>query len=232
MRRFGLTALLAVSMALITLPACCYVTEIKLDGYSQRNKTTWSFQDLVDSSVSIAILDSNGNPQAGGSGTWLPGGRVLTARHVVERAGDRQIVVLDEYETKRSNAVILKMGAEDDAADDWAVLVCEKPFGVPANLPEIGDLLIPKYSKSWVVGFPLWSKVAIITEGRFQGKEHGLLRITAPIVYGNSGGGCFASASGKPVLIGIPVRLHLSGGPICHMGLCVDVQGLVDRGIL
>lgn len=213
------------------LMSCCHKTEIV---FEEKNTTPWSYSELVESSVSIAILGPDGAPRVGGSGTILPGGRVLTARHVIDglAASTQKLVVLSDYGQDVSPAVVLMMGPSEDPAEDWAVLVMEKPFGVAANLPERGDLLRPRYSRVWAVGYPLWASCAIITEGRFQGKEFGLLRITAPIIYGNSGGGVFASASGKPVLIGISVRLHLAGGPVTHMGLAVDVQELVNRRIL
>jgi S1-C subfamily serine protease len=209
--------------------ACCNVTNLT---FVEKTTVPWSYLDLADSSVSVAVLRSDGTPVVGGSGTIVPGGRVLTARHVVEQAAGMKLVVLDDYEVQRSNAVVLTMGPADDPAEDWAILVMETPFGRAAVLPNIGDAMRSRYSRVWAVGYPLWSKACIITEGRFQGKEFGLLRITAPIIYGNSGGGLFASAAGKPVLIGIPVRLHLAGGPISHMALCVDIQELVNRRIL
>ena len=221
--------LFSAMLAFVTL-ACCRTTNVIIE---ERNTVPWSFADIIESSVSVSIQTASGDVVSGGSGTLIPGGRVLTARHVVDGLGSKKIVVFSDFEFDRSPAVVLMTSSSEDAAEDWAILVLEKPFGTPANLPEMGDLLRPRYSRVWAVGYPLWSKCGIITEGRFQGKEYGLLRITAPIIYGNSGGGLFASARGKPVLIGMPVRIHLVGAaPVSHMAFCVDVQELVNRKIL
>lgn len=100
-------------------------------------------------------------------------------------------------------AVIVKK----DAARDLMLL--HLPVGLECPCVGVAGAL-PLDSKVFVVGFPL-DKGQVLTEGRYGGNVRvddvrGMVLFTAPVTYGNSGGGVFAFIRGRWALVGIVSR--------------------------
>lgn len=145
------------------------------------------------------------------SGVVVADGLMLTAAHCY----DPELVSVDE---------VVKMDREKD------LLLVKVPLGCPCapiagSTPEVDDFLR-------VVGFPLARSVQYLTEGRVQSPSVGeaphYMAISAPIVFGNSGGGVFNSR-GELVGIVSAVAVYASGFDgipfiVPHMGLVVNLD--------
>jgi S1-C subfamily serine protease len=151
-------------------------------------------ENIYRSSVSLVDVED----RVYGSGTIIfnrVGHRmvVLTASHVVrafQRKKDNQIYIHVNYDQKPRRMFILK----ENKDVDLALLVCTRkettsgPFvKIAMNSSKIGE-------KIWVIGSPLGEE-HVVTNGIVSHftyiQEIKMTRVTAPIYFGNSGGGLF-----------------------------------------
>lgn len=179
------------------------------------------FADIRAATVS---LHTKGSADSFCSGVMVAPGYMLTAAHCAEVA---DILVGAD----RIPAGVLKM----DKDNDLALMHVERDcpcVPVAAAAPEIDE-------EVFVVGFPQNDPVAVqvLTEGRVQGEAGSVLsprgramRITAPIWYGNSGGGVYARRLwGKFQLVGISSAITIKEAgfqsfPVPHLGYAVPVD--------
>jgi S1-C subfamily serine protease len=149
------------------------------------------------------------------SGVVVADGLMLTAAHCF----DPELVSLDE---------VVKMDREKD------LLLVKVPLGCPcaplaSTEPQVDDIMR-------VVGFPLARSVQYVTEGRVQSPSVSeaphYMAISAPIVFGNSGGGAF-NARGELIGIVSAVAVYAAGFDgipfiVPHMGLVVNSQTIKE----
>jgi len=160
---------------------------------------------------SVSVVDAKGI--ASGAGTIVYNGVgknmvVITAAHVVVSftAKKKDIYIQPLFDGKLRKVVVKKI----DEKVDLAVLITvekETTTGYCAVLaggyPNIGDVV-------WAIGAPSGDK-GTVTKGTLSNfnkdKDDGVLkyRFTAPIFFGNSGGGLFNS---KMELVGVVVSLN------------------------
>lgn len=119
---------------------------------------------------------------------------VLTAAHVVKAIleRDQKPYVSTAYDIENYETTIYKIDYERDLALLSSVKKMKKPgpfVKISLHIPNIGDSI-------WVIGTPLGDDRTvtngIISNFKVDGKKM-LYRTTAPVYYGNSGGGMFNS---------------------------------------
>jgi len=150
-----------------------------------------------------------------GSGVIINEHCVATAKHMVEKDIPQHVV-----ETNHKEYLVTKYYEEEFS--DFAVMCVEgafdgKPVRVRATMPEI-------YSPVFTIGNPL-GILSVQTEGRYQGDDI----ITAPIAFGNSGGGVF-DAGGNLIGIVSGTRLHRIEDYVFlfpHLGVIVTIRDIV-----
>lgn len=181
-------------------------------------------RNIYESSVSIAAKDGD----VSGSGTIIRNNKdeqivVVTAAHVVrgiekrwkdmvekkKATGEVEFFVKLAYVEKLKKVNVLKI---DDKKDLALLIGVDKetkngPFVVvSSNVPNIGDPI-------WVIGAPMGDE-RTVTNGivsNFDNSTPGrrLYRVSAPIFFGNSGGGLFNS---NMELIGVINSIQSLGG--------------------
>lgn len=153
---------------------------------------------------------------------------LVTAKHCVEGAAHLRVV----YDYQERDAKLLQKGSHD-----WAI-ISSSGDKLKAS-PRIADLRkVPKFSRVYAAGYALKIPSITLTEGFVLGYSASEvssnardLRISAPIIFGNSGGGVFTPRGGVPSLIAITVAGRLvSGQFVTHMSLCVSLEDIIAEG--
>lgn len=139
---------------------------------------------IKPSAVAIETFDAKDNPISRGSGFFIASGRVITNRHVIEKAARVEVHLLNgkKYPVKGVMAI--------DGEGDLALLSVEVPRSVAIPLPLIKT--VPQEGESVVViGNPFGLEgsvsngiVSAVREIAGYGK---IIQITAPISPGSSG---------------------------------------------
>lgn len=139
--------------------------------------------------------------EAGCTAVDIGYGRVVTAKHCVEDEDPERDWAVGE---STSMGVLVYKSPELDFAvlinQDWL-----KNPGVELRAPRLGEHV-------YAVGYPVQlatdTQELTVTDGVAAGPidEEGYLRITAPIYFGNSGGGCWAEDGS---LLGITVSGYI-----------------------
>ena len=201
-----------------------------------------SFDPVAAATVQIKTFKEDGSGIASGSGIVVgmgiyspvstmkakkTGTRILTAKHLLEGEG---LTTLRVYQGDKVLAAVpeqLGLGSEAD----WMTLICDGVIGKPVSLVPAGAP-VSEFEPCAVMGHPLTIATPTLTEGRIQAAESWGIRISAPIIFGNSGGGLFVVRDGRWVLAGVTVGIYATGFgiPITHMGLCVDVRAILAQG--
>ena len=201
-----------------------------------------SFGPMLHATVQIKTFKEDGSGIASGSGIVVgmgiynpvssarakkTGTRILTAKHLLEGEG---LTTLRVYQGDRVLAAVpeqLGLGSEAD----WMTLICDGVIGRAIPLVS-GYGHVTPFEPCAVMGHPLTIATPTLTEGRIQAVESWGIRISAPIIFGNSGGGLYVVREGQWVLAGVTVGIYATGYgiPITHMGLCVDVRSILAQG--
>ncbi|MEX0592374.1 MAG: serine protease [Nitriliruptoraceae bacterium] len=155
-----------------------------------------------------------------GSGFVLPGGIVVTNRHVVDQP---RSVTVNTWDGRSLEADISGVAVDSDLA----ILQLADDAGLPvAQLRttsiEVGEAIV-------VVGYPgggpatvTTGKVVGLVDGEVLGEAAGVLRIDAEIRQGNSGGPVLDQDG---LVIGVVFAIETDSG----MGLAVPVATLMER---
>jgi S1-C subfamily serine protease len=155
-----------------------------------------------------------------GSGFVLPGGVVVTNRHVVEQPRE---VTVNTWDGRSLDADVSGIAVDSDLAvlqlDAAGALPVAELRGSPV---EVGEAVI-------AVGYPgggpatvTTGEVVALVEGELLGEPADVIRVDAPIAQGNSGGPLLDEA-GR--VIGVVFALDVVSGD----GLVVPVGTLLDR---
>jgi S1-C subfamily serine protease len=155
-------------------------------GFSARTEVVEA-PERADVAVVAALKHTVYWKQAGCTAVDLGGGRVVTAKHCVE---DEDPALNFPVGTKTDIGTVVFKSADRDFAvlinQDWV-----KHAAPAMRNPRLGEHL-------YAVGYPLQlstkTQELTVTDGVAAGplSDEGTLRITAPIYFGNSGGGAWA----------------------------------------
>lgn len=162
---------------------------------------------------SSLLVDSDGGS---GSAVIVNDQCALTAKHVADGATNLKVVTWTEKEYPVSKVYLSEFA--DIAVVCIAEQFIEKPVVIRRQMPE-------PYSGIFVVGNPLGIRNTITT-GLYQGDD----RMTAPIAWGNSGGGVF-DQSGQLVGIAVAVsvrRIEAYVFVFPHLGVMETSRNLVQ----
>lgn len=206
--------LFIIPLVIMFLMSCCHT-------YQKGGAVRPEYRNIYYSSVTIVARDIKG----GGSGTiiWSKKGekmKILTAAHVVvdlrgkwlemvlttDYDKDFQIQASLAYSNKLKVLKVVKVDKEDDLAilegveDEVADGAYVK---VSNDFPNIGDPI-------WVIGSPLMEEgtltTGVISNMNRADPQRKLYRISAPIFFGNSGGGVF---NANMELVGVANSIHI-----------------------
>lgn len=178
---------------LITVALSVFLSISAILGFGMWHKS--AKEDLTQLRVSTVYIL---NGSASCSGAVVAKNRVLTAAHCLQYPNEKTVI-------NGFTAKVLKR----DVDVDLMLLEVETPdSGVPvANKTPAYD------TKAYTVGFPLGDQVGqrVVTDGRVQSKYPmskpydltPFMLVTAPVIYGNSGGGVYAFVEGSWKLVGI-----------------------------
>jgi len=142
---------------------------------------------------------------------------ILTAFHVIDGAKTLKV----SHRDSMTGALLQTDGkvVRVDRVHDLA-LVETKPIWPGSALLvtyEQYDGDLTSFQECLQAGYPLLTETVHISYGLICNlDDHGRLRTSAPIVYGNSGGGVFAKIDGKWRLIGILQAVRLVDGDRSH----------------
>ena len=167
------------------------------------------YQKALSSSIRIE------DPSGLGSGVIINPHCALTARHVVSGSPDQVAITQDGKE----HHVIKSYKAE---FSDLAVICVDDEFMVVPI--QLRDNMPPQYAPIFVIGNPLGVQ-NVLTIGNYQGDDN----ITAPIAWGNSGGGVFDETG---ALIGIVVAIRIKRienyvFAFPHLGSIVTIRDII-----
>jgi S1-C subfamily serine protease len=180
----------------------------------------------VNATVQVIATNEVGQGISRGSGVVVGRNTVLTARHMCEGSAKAWVV---RQGTVISEAFCVKLGAGPQ--DDWAVLVLTSPVGHPVDLVDSWGPTDRLHAEAVAVGYALGLPSPSVTVGHIQEPYGTQIRMSAPIIFGNSGGGLFVLEGGELRLAGITVAVFTSGpSPVCHLGLSVSVREIVRQG--
>lgn len=127
-----------------------------------------------------------------GSGVIINANCALTAKHVVKGEKGLKIVTIEKKEYEVTRVVEAEFS-------DLAVVCGKEDLGHP---PVRIRTTMPKlFSPVFILGFPLGIE-NYLTTGQYEGDD----MVSAPVVWGNSGGGVFDQAGN---LIGIAIALRV-----------------------
>jgi S1-C subfamily serine protease len=172
--------------------------------------TTASRKNFVNSRVenpylaSVSITDRKGDASGSGTIIWNKKNNylmVITAAHVIESMEERKkaIHITFTYSGAIKPMRVLKINHEKDLAllVGNSKEIADGPYvEIATSRPDIGDDV-------WAIGSPLGLKYTT-TKGNLSNfeeeEERSVYRFTAPVFFGNSGGGLF---NDKGELIGV-----------------------------
>jgi hypothetical protein len=157
---------------------------------------------------------------------------IATAAHVVMRGPDDKEAEGKSWTLRSSlggpgwtaRLVIANPGA------DIAVLVGEYPAGFPR--PAAAFIAPAKsylFRKMVAYGHPLGVTRGHLTEGRISDEGPDGYRASAPVFFGNSGGGAYVEVDGRWQLFGLVVTLAGTNG---GMYLAPHIAGITSRDVL
>lgn len=171
----------------------------------------------LSATVHISSRTKEGVGLSRGSGVVIDDRLVLTAKHIVDQTGAFDFVV-----SQGKQLVIGRCVARGRGDDDWALLMLDQHIGRAIRMIDRGYKL-ELYGECLVVGHPAGLKSPTVTTGRIQEVLDRQIRISAPIWFGNSGGGMYVDVRGELRLAGLTVAMF---GPTAHMGLVCHVNAV------
>lgn len=176
-------------------------------------------------SVQIHAVDDLGMGVSKGSGVVVTPNRVLTARHMLE--GASSWLVKKDGKNYKARSIMSGVGA----FDDWALLELESGPLEAVPILDIGGDSNLGYCQAVAVGYSLgWGGVTVTT-GHIQSQSPALIRFSAMVAPGNSGGGLFVIKDGRLQLVGIVVALGVSNNQMVYfMGLAVPLSVIRAQG--
>lgn len=168
-----------------------------------------------DVAVVTALKHTQFFKEAGCTAVDIGYGRVVTAKHCVEDENPKKDWDVGE---KTSMGVVTYISPKLD----FAILVNQawiKHPGVSLRPPRLGEHV---YTVGYPVQLSTKTQELTVTDGVAAGPidEEGNLRITAPIYYGNSGGGCWAEDGS---LVGLTVNGYLQMPGMNYMVSAEDI---------
>ena len=91
---------------------------------------------------------------------------------------------------------------------------------------------IRRFESVLTYGFPLGADIGHLTEGRISSVRDwsGLIKISSPVIYGNSGGGVFVLREGRYKLIGLVSRIQILDGPahtVPHISWAIHAEDIL-----
>lgn len=161
---------------------------------------------------SIVFIDSD---ESTGSGTILNDHCVLTAEHLVAENSHQKIIAQDQKEY----SVTQYYKAE---FSDLAVMCVKETWNYPAV--KLNEEMPKQYEPIFVIGNPIGIH-NILTTGNYQGDDS----ISAPITFGNSGGGAF-DEQGHLIGIVIAVAIKEIQGSVFifpHLGKITTLRDII-----
>jgi S1-C subfamily serine protease len=170
--------------------------------------------------VHISSRTKEGMGLSRGSGVVIDNRMVLTAKHIVDQTGAFDFVV-----RQGKDLAVGKCIARGRGDDDWAVIMLDRHIGSAIAMIPNGYKL-ELYGECLVVGHAAGLPTVTVTTGRIQEILPRQLRISAPIWYGNSGGGMYVEVNGELRLAGLTVAMF---GPTAHMGLVCHVDAIRNK---
>lgn len=173
---------LTAVLCALALVGCAPRPEIHASDFSQIRAAT----------KQLDIVNAEGTPMGHCSAVAIDEHTLLTAAHCDAGAA----ILVNGY-----RVLILK---KDETRD---LLLLHVPAGMACPCVSAAVDNPAQDSKVYVVGFPL-SVGQVVTEGRFETEVNdGFVIFTAPVAWGNSGGGVFARRADGWVLVGIVSHL-------------------------
>lgn len=180
---------------------------------------------VLAGSVQVYALNSEGQGISKGSGVVVGVGKYLTARHMTEAA----------------SSWVVKLGARNVPArciakgggpfDDWALLESERGLGEAVPVLDHGRPLPGAFTQAVAVGYGLGYSDPTVTVGHLQVVGTQYIRFSAPITFGNSGGGLYTLIDGELTLVAITVAVGVGGGnAVEHMGVGVPIPLIRKQG--
>jgi S1-C subfamily serine protease len=177
-------------------------------------------------------VSSTGELQGSASGSAVAMGSsegfeyFITARHCVDGA---EIIMLTG---KGSSFRVINrvMGKTPD--DDWAILMCKEGSSPkwPTPAIDLGDLKL--YEPCVAIGYPLGIETPTVTYGNIQGSiSEKRRRISAPIIFGNSGGAVFVKRGSGLSLVGLVIAGYAqrNGSLVPHMGIMYSMAAIAKE---
>lgn len=180
-------------------------------------------------SVQITAVDAQLVGVSRGSGVVVASGSqaslVLTARHMTEGEGISSWVVRSGNKNVSARCVARGAGP----LDDWALLESIGVVGTP--VPVVSSVGAIGFDRAVAIGYPLGYQSPTVTVGHIQVYSPSLVRFSAPIIFGNSGGGLFVVKGGKLQLLAITVAVGASHEQaVEHMGIGVPIEQIRRQG--
>jgi len=192
--------------------------------------------DMLHTVALVTVTSSNGGPGGTGSGVVIHAEKslfkghilVLTAQHVVRNPDVGGLYVTLFPSEKMYPAEIVKTSAKYDLAllrvDVYHQHVAERGELIELS---VFDRIIKIGSGMGEDPFPTLGIIENFED------DTGKMHISAPIVFGDSGGGIFTEENGKYVLVGIVQGTAVAGFKghpvvVSFMGLCYNIFAIND----
>jgi S1-C subfamily serine protease len=189
--------LLALTLALTACGPTYYIKHGRVEFFTPDAEAARITRDIHDPSYRLASTK-------GGTASGVVIGHddtytyLLTNAHVAE-VGEEFVV------TRGDKTYAAGVGIRSDRVRDLAIVRTPRFPSALALLAELDDMPGLRFARVLVYGFPLGQESGHLTEGRISEPcdETGRMKLSAPIIYGNSGGGAFVLMSGRYRLVGL-----------------------------